>query len=182
MTETEIKSLIDEEMYEKAKKAFDWDSVKEQANHYYTDKEGLLRGKHIMVRIRVVDDEPKIQVKLHKNKESALQICEENEYDIENVPDVIDASTARKITGESVGELYRMGKSVTLRHLKRHNGSELCLDKNEYFDKVDYEVEVEYREKMSAELLMKLMQLGISFDKKCVGKFSRFFKEYQKQK
>ena len=182
MTETEIKSLIDEEMYNKAKKAFEWDSIKEQENNYYTDKEGILREKRIMVRIRVVDNEPKIQVKLHKNENSPIQICEENEYDIDNVPDTIDASTALVITGLNVGELYKMGKATTLRHIKRHNGSELCLDKTEYFDKVDYEVEVEYQEKMSAELLMKLMQLGIPFNQKCIGKFSRFLEEYEKQK
>ncbi len=182
MTETEIKSIIDKEMYEKAKKTFTWDSIKEQENNYYTDKNGVLREKRIMVRIRVVDGEEKIQVKLHKNENSPIQICEENEYDIDGVPDVIDASTAMTITGMNVGELYKMGKATTLRHLKRHNGSELCLDKTECFDKVDYEVEVEYQDKMSAELLMKLMQLGIPFNQKCVGKFSRFLEEYEKQK
>lgn len=182
MTETEIKSLISEDMYKKAKKAFEWDSIKEQENNYYTDKNGVLRENRIMVRIRVVDGEEKIQVKHHKNENSPIQICEENEYDIDNVPEVIDASTALTITGMNVGELYKMGKATTLRHLKRHNGSELCLDKTEYFDKVDYEVEVEYQDKMSAELLMKLMQLGIPFNQKCVGKFSRFLEEYEKQK
>ena len=66
-------------------------------------------GEHrIMVRVRVVDDIPKIQVKLHKNENSPLQICEENEYEIENVPEIIDAETAKRITGMEVGELYRM--------------------------------------------------------------------------
>ena len=38
MTETEIKSIIDEETYKKVKKTFNWDSVKEQVNNYYTDR------------------------------------------------------------------------------------------------------------------------------------------------
>ena len=39
-----------------------------------------------MVRIRVVEGEvAKIQVKLHKNENSPLQICEENEFETEEV-------------------------------------------------------------------------------------------------
>lgn len=181
MTETEIKSIIDEETYKRAVKAFKWDSVKEQINYYYTDRKGILRENRIMVRIRVVDNIAKIQVKLHKNDNSPLQICEENEYETEGVPDILDAEKAREITGMEVGELYKMGSAATVRNLKRHNGSELCLDKTTYFDKTDYEVEMEYRDKMSADLLMKLNSLGIAFNKKCVGKFSRFLDEYEKR-
>lgn len=179
MTETEIKSIIDEETYNKVKKAFKWDSVKEQVNNYYTDRNGALAENRIMVRIRVVDDIPKIQVKLHKNENSPLQICEEDEYEIEGVPEIIDAETAKRITGMDAGELYRMGSSATVRHSFKHNGSELCLDKTTYFDKTDYEVEVEYEEKMSADLLMQLGELGVAFNKKSVGKFSRFLAEYE---
>ena len=181
MTETEIKSIIDEETYKKVKKSFNWESKKEQVNNYYTDRGGVLGEHRIMVRIRVVDNIPKIQVKLHKNENSPLQICEENEYEIENVPDVIDAQTAKRITGMEVGELYRMGAAATVRRVFTHNGSELCLDKTTYFDRVDYEVEVEYEDKMSAELLMKLTSLGVAFNKKSVGKFSRFLAEYEKR-
>lgn len=181
MTETEIKSIIDEETYKKAVKAFKWDSVKEQVNNYYTDKAGLLREKRIMVRVRVVDGKAKIQVKLHKNAGSPLQICEENEYEIDGVPETLDAETAKKITAMETGELFRMGAAATKRHSLKHNGSELCLDRTVYFDKVDYEVEVEYEDKMSADLLMKLSSLGVTFNKKCVGKFSRFLAEYEKQ-
>lgn len=178
MTETEIKSIIDENTYKKVLKAFEWDSVKEQENNYYTDKEGILREKRIMVRVRVVDGISKIQVKLHKNDNSPLQICEENEYEVEGVPEIIDANTTKQITGLDAGELYRMGAATTKRHRFKHNGSELCLDKTTYFDKVDYEVEVEYEEKMSADILMKLTALGVAFNKRCVGKFSRFLDEY----
>ena len=182
MRETEIKSIIDEDTYERVDKAFTWESVKEQENHYYTDAASLLREKRVMVRVRVVDDTAKIQVKVHKNDNSPLQICEENEFETDGAPETIDADTAKKITGMDVGELRRMGSSVTLRKTFTHNGSELCLDKTEYFQKTDYEVEMEYSDKMSAELLMKLNSLGVMFDKKSVGKFSRFLDEYLKNR
>ena len=81
MTETEIKSMIDKDLYESILNAFTWEKVREQTNYYYTDKAGILREKRIMVRIRVVGEVAKIQVKLHKNENSPLQICEENEFE-----------------------------------------------------------------------------------------------------
>ena len=181
MQETELKSIIDDNTYKKVKRGFNWEKIVEQENIYYTDKEGILRDKRIMVRIRVIDDVCKIQVKLHKNDDSPIQICEENEYEIDTVPDIIDAQTALKITGEDVGELYKMGRATTKRRTIRRGESELCLDKTTYFGKTDYEVELEYVGKMSADILIKLMSLGVSFDKKCVGKFSRFLTEYNDQ-
>ena len=68
MTETEIKSMIDKDLYESILNAFTWEKVREQTNYYYTDKAGILREKRIMVRIRVVGEVAKIQVKLQKNK------------------------------------------------------------------------------------------------------------------
>lgn len=180
MKETEIKCIIDAETYEAVKKAFKWDGVTEQTNHYYTDRNGVLCERHITVRIRVIDGVAKIQVKHHKNKDSALQICEETEFPIDRVPDIIDAETAKNIIGIDTGELYRMGEAHTRRHALVRNGSELCLDRTKYFDTVDYEVELEYEDKMSADLLMKLSSLGIAFNKKCIGKFSRFLTEYEK--
>ena len=113
MTETEIKSMIDKDLYESILNAFTWEKVREQKNYYYTDKAGILREKRIMVRIRVVGEVAKIQVKLHKNENSPLQICEENEFETEEVPDIINAELAKEITGEDVGELYKMGCAVT---------------------------------------------------------------------
>lgn len=179
MTETEIKSIIDIETYKRVKQSFNWEKITVQENHYYTDKEGLLSEMRTTVRVRVIGDTAKLQVKRHKNENSPLQVCEEQEYEIEGVPDKIDKETAKRITGTET-ELYRMGSAVTERRTVCKSGSELCLDKTTYFDKTDYEVEVEYEDKMSAELLMKLTELGVKFERSSVGKFTRFVEEYKK--
>lgn len=181
MKETELKSIIDFDTYTKVKRAFNWGSVFTQENHYYTDRGGILRKNHIMVRVRVTDDTAKIQVKRHTNSDSPLQICEETEFETDGVSETIDAQTAKKVTGMDVGELYRMGASATKRRTLRRGDTELCLDKTTYFDTTDYEVELEYVEKMSADLLIKLMSLGVAFNQKSVGKFSRFLGEYKKR-
>lgn len=43
MTETEIKSMIDKDLYKSILNAFTWEKVREQTNYYYTDKAGILR-------------------------------------------------------------------------------------------------------------------------------------------
>ncbi len=45
MTETEIKSMIDKDLYESILNAFTWEKVREQKNYYYTDKAGILKRK-----------------------------------------------------------------------------------------------------------------------------------------
>ena len=179
MKETELKSIIDFDTYTRVKRAFNWESVFEQENHYYTDRGGILRKNRTMVRIRVIGDVLKIQVKLHKNSNSPLQICDETEFAIGDVPETISAGIAKAITGMDVGELYHMGVAKTKRRTLRRGDSELCLDKTTYFGKTDYEIELEYIEKMSADLLVKLLSLGVMFKQNSVGKFSRFLEEYK---
>ncbi len=179
MLETELKCIITKEVYDKVRAAFDWDSESEQINYYYTDENALLRKNRVMVRVRARDNGFKLQVKLHKNAGSPLQICEETEYDIGGAPIKIPADTAKTVTGLDVGELVKMGGSKTLRSsLMWDKGTEICLDKTDYFDVTDYEIEIEYKEKVSQELLDKLSELGVVFKENSIGKFSRFLKKF----
>ncbi len=179
MLETELKSIITKEVYDRVRSAFDWDGESEQINYYYTDEQGILRENRVMVRIRAKNNGFKLQVKLHKNAGSPLQICEETEYDADGAPIKIPAGTARAVTGLDVGELVKMGGSKTLRSsLMWDGGTEICLDKTDYFDVTDYEVEIEYKDKVSPELTDKLSELGVVFKENSIGKFSRFLKKF----
>ncbi|MBQ2669316.1 MAG: CYTH domain-containing protein [Clostridia bacterium] len=181
MTETELKRIVDLKTYERVKKAFEWESSFEQENNYYTDHDGVLNKNHIMVRVRVVNGVSRLQVKLDKANRSPLQICEEYEYDIDGIPETLDAETAYKLTNMHVGELYRLGSSVTTRYLLHRGKTELCLDKTTYFGKTDYEVEAEYVDAISSEIVDRLTALGVKFNQKSIPKYSRFLKEFKKQ-
>ncbi len=179
MLETELKSIITKDLYEKIKNEFNWDSAAEQVNHYYSDKNNILQKNRIMARVRVKNGISKIQVKLHKNENSPLQICEETEFDISSPPKIIDADKAKKITGLDVGELHEIGVAKTFRHsLMWNSETEICLDKTDYFDVTDYEIEVEYKGEADSVLLKRLNELGVNFKEKSVGKFSRFLSIY----
>lgn len=180
MLETEIKSIIAEEVYQKVKNAFDWDSSVLQTNHYYTDRGGVLASDRITVRIREKNGKNKLQIKSKKRGSGALQICEETEYEMQDIPDVIPKDFAKRVTETECGELYKLGTCQTLRHsLMWDQDTEICLDKSEYFGVTDYEVEVEYTKGVSETLKEKLFEFGVSFDKKAKGKFSRFMKKYK---
>ncbi len=179
MLETELKCIITKEVYDKVRAAFDWDSESEQINYYYTDEQRVLRKNRVMVRVRARNNGFKLQVKLHKNAGSPLQVCEETEYDIDGAPIKIPADTAQTVTGLEVGELLKMGGSKTFRSsLMWGSGTEICLDKTDYFDITDYEIEIEYKEKVSQELIDKLSELGVEFKENSIGKFSRFLKKF----
>ncbi|MGN1115767.1 MAG: CYTH domain-containing protein [Candidatus Ornithomonoglobus sp.] len=174
MLETELKCMLDEQTYLELEKMFEWDWVKEQVNSYYTDPHNKLKKNGITLRVRTKDNMNKIQIKVHKNADSPLQICEEAEYDIPDIPEGFPAERVKKMTGLEVPAAL-LGSLTTLRHsLMYTDGVEICLDKNDYLDKTDYEIEVEYTKDIPDELMEKLSSAGVRFEAAAVGKCTRF--------
>ncbi len=174
MRETELKCMLDEQIYLKLKALFDWDWVKEQENHYYSDAVGELRKNGITFRVRTKDGINKLQLKMHKNNNSPLQICDELEYPIDSVPDKFTSQQVNELTGIDT-DVSRLGSLKTLRHsLFYCDGVEICLDKNEFLDKTDYEIELEYTQEIPQTLLALLKDNGVDFTAPCKGKCSRF--------
>lgn len=177
MLEVEYKSLITEDVYNKISEHYKWDWVKHQVNNYYFDENGELGKRHTVVRVREKDGKCAVQIKAHKNPGEALQICEETEFPIDGVPEEIFADDAKKYTGLDVGTLTRAGSLDTLRHsLMWADGVEICLDKSEYLDRCDYEIEVEYTGDFPPQLMEELNSLGVEFKEKSVGKYTRFIR------
>lgn len=175
MLEVEYKAILTEEVYNRLSAHYKWDWVKHQINHYYFDSTGELGKRHIMVRVREKDGSCAVQVKAHRNPGEALQICEENEFPISGVPETISAEDAALYTGIKTGELSVVGSLDTLRHsLMWADGVEICLDKSEYLDRTDYEIEIEYTGDEPSELMNELRSMGVEFREKAVGKYTRF--------
>lgn len=179
MLETELKCLISKNAYEKIKAAYEWDSEKIQENHYYTDKNGVLALNRTVFRIRFKDGIYKIQIKAHKNEGSPLQICEETEFKYNGAPNTIPAEDSMKYTGLNTGELVKIGFNTTRRcSLMWDNNTEICLDKTDYFDMTDYEIEIEYTGERPEKLIKELSASGITFDKPSIGKYTRFIQRF----
>ena len=174
MIETELKAMLTFEQYKEIDNMFPWESVVSQTNHYYTDKTGELKKHGITFRIRTIDNKSVIQVKQHTNSNSPLQICEEKEFDIEGIPQEFSQSEIKEMTGIEVPTSY-IGDLTTQRSSFFYcDGVEICLDKNDYLNLTDYEIEIEYTSSIPEELIDKLSSIGIMFNKPSKGKFSRF--------
>ena len=179
MLEVEYKALIDEETFERVRAHFNWDSAKHQINHYYYDEAGELGRRHITFRIREKDGRFVIQTKRHKNPGEALAVSEEAEFPADGVPESISARKGREYTGLPTGELHLLGSLDTLRRsLMWADGVEICLDRSEYLDRADYEIEVEYTGEFPDALREELAGLGVVFDERSVGKYTRFIRRF----
>lgn len=174
MIETELKAMLTSKQYDTVLNMFPWDVSKPQTNHYYTDKKGELKKNGITFRVRTIDDKHIIQVKKHINSNSPLQVCEENEFSVTNIPKGFTSSEIEKMTGIAA-ETSHIGDLVTLRKSYMYcDGVEICLDKNDFLDITDYEIEIEYTTQIPQDLLNKLSMVGITFEAPSKGKFSRF--------
>lgn len=174
MIEKEIKAMLTGEEYDGIARLFPWDSKIPQTNHYYTDNDGTLKKNGITFRVRTIEGKSIIQVKKHINKNSALQISEEKEFPIDILPksfteNEIEAMTSIKSAVSYIGDLTTLRYSFMF-----SDGVEICLDKNDYLDRTDYEIEIEYTSPIPDELLEILEKVGVRFDKPARGKFSRF--------
>lgn len=174
MIEKEIKTLLLKDQYINLKKLFEWGTPFIQINYYYGNKHG--KYNDITVRIRNINDRFYLQVKIPMRLEGSLHIKREYEIPYEGVVDILDRNILNELVGEYFDEDLRlMGKLKTERLIcNNFNNVEISLDKSFYFDHIDYEIEIEYKEKYPKDIIDRLTELGISFENSTKGKSTRF--------
>lgn len=176
MTEKEIKVMLDEGQYEEIKDLFQWDEKIRQVNHYYVNSD-TDSGKKLTIRVRDKDSRHFLQIKRPKSEESSLHISEEYEKEIGLVPDRLSSDELTELTGFYVPDSFLIGSLSTERWLCRtYPKLEICLDKVEYFDVEEYELELEYTGDYPEEAVELLKGKGIVFEEKVNGKYYRFLK------
>lgn len=180
MIENEFKIMLTNEQYERLFNEFSWDETVLQTNHYF-DTDGLsLSPRRITVRVREIDGEFFLQMKLPTGKEfSRVEV----EQKLDELPENITGETLSKLSGESeLPDVKRIGRLFTKRLVKRFDGAELDLDMSEYFTKRDYEAEIEFTDETEARALLAKIRgiIGESgTNEVCKGKIHRFLDEYR---
>jgi uncharacterized protein YjbK len=174
MIETELKSILTKDQYDIISTIFNWEDTKTQINSYYISPDNILKKHGITFRVRTINGEHILQIKKHNGKNGALQVSEETEFPINSIPDEFSGDEVFKYTkikapASLIGELKTIRNSVFFA-----DGVEVCLDKSEYLGTTDYEIEIEYTNPVPQELLDILYNEGVTFNKPCTGKFSRF--------
>lgn len=174
MLEQEFKALISKEQFEKIRYNYTWDKKFTQVNHYYFDNNDYIIKNEITVRVREKDNLYKLQIKIPESIRSNIHIKNEFSMPFDNVPQVISGDVLKKLCGFDVGDVKRLGELKTERRTKKISDSvKLFLDKNEYLNTIDFEVEIEYLNDES-EIINLVRELGLSKSAVTYGKKTRF--------
>lgn len=183
MVENEFKVLLTEGQYNKIKAMFAWNKVVEQTNYYY-DTAGLsLYARRITCRVRRLDGEHYLQMKLPNG--AAYSRIELEERLGSELPEKLEGERLSALSGEIIPDAELLGSLETVRHVKHFGGAEVDLDKSSYFGKTDFEVEIEFTDETAArDILAEIKKAADITDDGvvCAGKLSRFLAEYKKRR
>ncbi|MBS5620732.1 CYTH domain-containing protein [Eubacterium sp.] len=176
MLEKEIKILLSVKEYNELFNIFEFEKPFIQTNYYYGNREDVIDD--VTIRIRQKNDILRLQVKIPQYINGSIHIKEEYEEEIDAVYDVIDKKILKKVTERNFeNDLPLIGKLVTKRAIcKKYKGVEIALDKNEYLDVTDYELEIEYENEYPQYILDMLKEYNIKIHSNTSGKNKRFRK------
>lgn len=180
--EIEAKALIEKEDYEKLIKEFKTYKRFIQTNFYIDDKNGYLRKEGLMLRIREKygNYEMTLKTPLSHGLLEKNEVLSENEFhdfvdkgifpnnDLKRFLTMLDVNT----------EVLEVKTSLTTNRVDiPYFEGKLSIDENNYSNKKDYEVELEYNNELEAEKLLKELfaKYDIPFKINKKAKVSRAF-------
>lgn len=197
MIENEFKIMLNKAQYEKLLEKFDFKTIV-QVNHYYDTDDLQMSERHITVRVRELDGKFFFQMKLpteHKQQADKQYIPStdsptavsrvELSKELDRLPEIFAGFVLTSFSGVECPEVRHIGTLKTTRSIREFDGGELDLDRSEYFDKTDYELEIEYTDEQAARKVLSEISemLGLSANSQaCTGKIRRFLEEYKKHK
>jgi uncharacterized protein YjbK len=184
MIEKEIKIMLTKHQYDIVDQLFSWDKEFVQVNHYYTEQTNKKPKDISTIRIREKDGGLKLQVKVPVSQNGSLSIKDEYETRVEQIEAIISGEQLTRLTGIPFADAKLIGSLITYRRLcMDYTGIEICLDKNEYLNYVDYELELEYTEAVNENDLAIIISLldrqGIKGEGKVYGKCLRFMDRHE---
>lgn len=141
--ERELKLLIDEEVYNKLLHSYDFQNPITQTNTYFDTKNQDVKKQHSAVRIRMIQDKKIFTLKIRKDEYTHYEF--EKEINTENIDDINDTEILNWFDQYQIPKNLDPTVSFTnLRYVYKFEHGELCLDKTDYKNHTDYEIEYEY--------------------------------------
>lgn len=140
-----------------------------QINHYYSTD-----NPSFAMRTREIDN--KILFTLKERKEGY-----KNEYEFEIKENNLNDSRIQELLEEfNINNPVYEGVMKTTRSILDLEYGEFCLDKNEYLDKVDYEIEYELydaNKDINDEFIELLNKANLKYERSYKSKYGRFKEE-----
>ena len=170
------------------KEKYGTNTLLEQTNYYFDDKHYSLKQRHIVLRIRVVKDikceltckikgdngDTEINIPLSYNKSLNL---------INNfVLDDNDIKIELEKRGLETNAFVLMGSLKTKRLECKEDDCLIVIDKNEYADVLDYNLEIESTsmQKSQSKILELCKKFNLEYKKDYTSKSSRLFNKLYK--
>lgn len=182
MEEKELKVLLTNDQYLRLRNKFESKLIYNQINFYYSDENQIIKKKDITVRVREKEGKVSLQVKIPCGEQGLIHRKNEFQKTIDAIPMTIDGKILSEITALSLPDVSMKGYLITERRItKWGRHTEICLDRNQYLGIVDYELEVEYNDKIPGEIFSVLENERISLVE-TKGKCSRFFEQFERRR
>ena len=175
MIEKEYKTMLNYEKYIRLLEVFHFEEALVQVNLYYISKQ----DDNNTVRVRCKSGRIFLQVKIDCSIEKGIHINREYEEEIEIIPYIITKEELNNLCGVDFFEdRYLLDILVTERRNYICEDNIISLDRNSYLGITDYELEIEYKNKIVEKIKKKLEQEKIYNEKNTRGKFKRFYARY----
>ena len=163
--EQELKILLTKRQYEMLTDGF---PAVLQENFYFSTK---APDKNVMVRIRQKKCRFNLTVKRRQEEKDGIWVCDEFDCEIDqNQAQIyIDKGIAQRRVNELFGidiggDYHFVGLLTTHRTKRQFQEYVLEIDKNEYFDVCDYELECEHQNKEKLQQLKDLLKQNYDVD------------------
>ncbi|MDE7398699.1 MAG: CYTH domain-containing protein [Oscillospiraceae bacterium] len=176
--ENEFKIMLTKAEYEQILAMYEFDKIV-QTNHYFDTDELEMSAKHTTVRVRELGDKYFLQVKLPTEvRYSRVEFCEE----LDGISESISSKRLKSLTGADFPDVCRLGTLKTTRNIHKFDGGEIDLDCSEYFDVIDYELEIEFSDELKARAVLDEIRARIGIQPSaevCSGKLHRFLARFK---
>ena len=182
MIEREIKIIISESILFKYKNILDKLAEHKKAlqiNYYYDTQDYKLSSLGNTLRVRQKGNQLKLQYKYEKHYTGNEKFCKEFEIAVHTFPLYISSNDIPCIKQDTIERYGFVGSLATERLDYIYAETIISLDKNYYFGKCDYEIEIEFQEYKNAETILKLLSIEKGETQE-MGKYKRFVKELQR--
>lgn len=182
--EIEFKSVISPSEYHELLLKFKQYKPIKQTNYYFDTQDFMLRDQHINVRIRIEKNNSTITLKkplFEGNYEFNFEIPKQDALNyaenglIVPIEEIRDELPTNRM-------LYKYAELHNTRVEFEYMGGLLSIDKSEYYDTTDYEIEFEYDDyKEGLKVFMRMLNdFNIRY-KKSSPKVRRVFEEYKRK-
>ena len=155
-----------------------------QINVYYDTSDFSLHNKGETLRIRQIDRQSRIEYKFNKRAFGLVRISDEKSLPIDDIPERLPNQHVRLLSLPR--EKYcKLGNLITFRTNFYVPHGVLSLDKNQYFDYIDYEMELEVSSvEDDFSLIIPEIESFLKTKTKNElpqGKYSRFISRYKER-